>query len=182
MPRATGWTLTELLITLAVAAVVLAQSVPDMTRLTADRAVQAEAQAFQSALRLARHEAMRLGEVVSICARDSRAGDSVHTCDADGRSWGAGWLVFVDRGQRGVMDAGDRVLLVHQSVQGSSHVQATLGRLSFQPTGISFSAASSFRFTPAQALTEEQALLSAQLVCVNKAGRARVSESAQRCT
>ncbi len=182
MRHVAGWTLTELLITLAVASIVLALSVPDMGALVADRAVQGEAQAFQSALRLARHEAMRFGEVVSVCARDPEGGDTVHACWPEGRSWSAGWLVFVDRGQRGVVDAEDRVLLVHQPVRGSSLVQATLSRVSFQPTGISFNAASSFRFVPAQARNEAQAMASAQLVCVNKAGRARVSESAQRCT
>lgn len=182
MRRGAGFTLIELMMTLAVVAVVLAISVPDMRGLVADRAIRADAEAFQAALRLARHEAMRLGEVVSLCARDAAQGDTTHICLADGRSWDGGWLVFVDRGRRGVIEPEDRVVLVHQPVQASSVIQATTGRLSFQPTGISFSAASSFRFVPADAtFDDEQAMRFALLVCVNKAGRSRVSERADRC-
>lgn len=173
-----GVGLVELCVSLAVLGVLAAAGWPQLGAMVRREAVEQQSLAWRSALRLARNEAVRLGETVTLCARDTTVGEHHHQCATASSEWSGGWLVFIDRGERGALGADDRVLRVHQLTGPPVRIQASTPRVSFQPTGISFNAASNIRFEPAaQAPGSPLALL----LCVNKAGRVRVSASSQAC-
>lgn len=167
-----GFTLIELAIVLAIAAILLRVATPGMPRVVAARALVAQVSEFMAALRFARSEAMKRGTVVTLCA--AAPAQPPLACQAARRAdWRAGWIVFVDGGRRGVMAAGEQVLRVQQPLQHTGGVASTRSAISFTAAGYSADASSHFLFSPpAEAALDAPPAL---LVCVSKQGRPRLA-------
>ena len=105
-----GFTLLEALVVLALLGVLLALAAPGMSDLRQKHKMQSQAEQLQAALLLARSEALRRQQRVSLCARATDG-----TCDANGQ-WQQGWLVFVDANDNGLHDSGEVVIEVHAPV------------------------------------------------------------------
>jgi len=90
MKKHSGFTLTELMITLAIVAVLLTVGVPSLKTFMQGNQLIAATNELISALHVARSEAIKLNSRVSIC--DSSDGK---TCALTG-DWSNGWIVFVD--------------------------------------------------------------------------------------
>ena len=93
---ATGFTLIELVVALAVAAILLGVGVPSFTAMVRDGRMRSAATELNLALYLARSEAVKRAgtagvRAVTVCAR---AGDDA--CSADPGDWENGWIVFAD--------------------------------------------------------------------------------------
>lgn len=164
-----GFTLVETMVALAVSGVLAATGVPQLSGLMDAKAVEGSVSGLATALRLARSEAMKRGEPVSVCALDPQAGAQALACAPSGKDWSAGWIVFVDRDHRGQLDEDDVLVQVHQAGKDSVKVQATLRYITFQATGISLTAASHFDFLPHGSADAQ----GARRVCINKPGRLR---------
>jgi type IV fimbrial biogenesis protein FimT len=109
-PRGRGFTLIELVVTLAVLAIVLAIAIPSFQDFLRRNRVAAETNNLTSALALARSEAVKLAQRVTVCGV---ADPSAETPACADDSWSSGWIVFVDTGDVG--DAtGDTILRVQQ--------------------------------------------------------------------
>lgn len=174
----TGFTLIELCIALAVAGILVAIAMPAMASFHAKTAVSAQANGLMSALRLAKQEAMARGELVSICAMDPATAESGEPdCLDSGRDWSAGWIVFIDRGQRGEIGGGDRIVSVHQAGDNKGGALGTLRYVTFRPAGAMLSISSHFRFLPPGEPLDDVAVEGSALVCVNKTGRPRLATS-----
>ncbi len=108
MCKSAGTTLVELLTTFAVVAVLATLAAPTFRSLQLDSRRTAVVNGFLHGLFLARAEAIKRMQIVSICPSpdgqrcDSRAGD-----------WSAGWIVFVnhDRDDPPVRDAGEHLIV-----------------------------------------------------------------------
>jgi len=82
----------ELLTTLAIVAIVATLATPGMRTLQLNGRRTAVVNGFLHGLFLARSEAIKRGQVVSICpSRDGRR------CDRAVRDWSTGWIVFANR-------------------------------------------------------------------------------------
>ena len=87
-----GFTLYELLITVLIVGVVLTLGVPNMTTFTANSRITTTANDLHAAFHLARSEAARAKDNITICASDNSM-----DADADcGGTWEDGFIVFVD--------------------------------------------------------------------------------------
>jgi type IV fimbrial biogenesis protein FimT len=86
-----GFTLFELLITIAIAALLMMVAAPSMLKTFKSNRVQSEASSFVGDLMLARTEAVKRGLGVSMCSSSDGA-----TCLTSGNTWQAGWVVFLD--------------------------------------------------------------------------------------
>lgn len=99
-----GFTLVECLVTLSIAAVLVALAAPALGRLLHSVHLSTASNALMSSLRLARSEALRRGGRVALC----RSADGL-SCATDG-GWEQGWIVFHDLNANGVLDPGETLI------------------------------------------------------------------------
>lgn len=85
-----GFTLIELMFTIALAGILTTLAAPSVTKLFKTNRVQTEASSFAGDLMLARTEAVKRGQNVSVCVSSDGA-----TCLTT-NTWQAGWIVFPD--------------------------------------------------------------------------------------
>lgn len=102
-----GFTLTEALVALAVLGILLGLAAPAMSALRQKHQMQAQAEDLLGSLMLARSEALKRQERVTLCLRGPDG-----QCAASG-SWAQGWLVFVDRDADARRGAQEEVLQLH---------------------------------------------------------------------
>lgn len=99
-----GFTLIELMITIAVMAIGLALAYPSFTSVFRSNRVATRTNTLMASLNLARTEAIRSNRGAGVCSSADGA-----TCN--GADWDDGWLVFTDMDADGQMDAdGDTVV------------------------------------------------------------------------
>ena len=85
--KSLGFTLVELMITLAIAGILVAVGIPSFNSTISDSRLTSYANEFVTALNLARSEAIKRGIQVTV----RRKGE-----DSDAGKWESGWDVFVD--------------------------------------------------------------------------------------
>ncbi len=130
-----GFTLVELLVVLAVGAILLAIAVPGYAFLVNTNRLAAATNALVSSLQLARSEAIKRGMRVTVC-KTSNAMAETPACDTTA-SWQQGWLVFVDGGTKGVIDLDDTLLRVQDSLSAAVTITASnfSSFVSYLPSG-----------------------------------------------
>lgn len=178
--RQHGVTLVESLVSLAVAGVLTTVAVPSLTALRDKAAVDSQAGAFTSAMRRARSEAINRGETVTVCALDSGslAADKP-ACTDSGEDWTGGWMVFVDRNDRGEVGEEDQILWVDAAPSGAGAMVGTQHHVTYRWSGELLGIAAHFRFLPPGEPAVDSPVEGSVLVCVNKPGRPRVSRQGQ---
>lgn len=111
MKKTTGLTLIELIVTLAIFAIVTAMAIPSMNAFFDSNRRAANINSFVTAMNLARSEAIKRNNDVTVCVRNDAGTD----CDA-AKNWENGWIVFVDDGTKGDVDGSDSILRVFDPV------------------------------------------------------------------
>lgn len=95
-----GLSLIEVLVVMAIAAILLGIGVPNMQTFILNNRLAAATHEFYTALQFARSEAVRRAAQVTL----------VHNGAPGSGNWGAGWTMFVDANGNGVQDAGEETL------------------------------------------------------------------------
>src|SRR5262245_15057943 len=96
--RSRGMTLLELMMALAVVAVLTAIAVPGIRQFMSNSRTTATTNDLVSALNLARSEALRRTANAVVCASDDQ-----ETCSG-GTDWATGWIAFTDPNANGEVD------------------------------------------------------------------------------
>jgi len=99
-PKKNGFTLIEVMVTVSIAAILISIAVPSFKTLFKNNRVTAGTNEFVAALILARSEALKRNNNVSICASDNQ-----QTCSGN-TDFAKGWIVFMDCDQDGNIDNG----------------------------------------------------------------------------
>lgn len=117
-----GFSLSEMLATVAIVAVVTSVGLPMLRGFIDDAAVSTAADQMLAALNYTRSEAVKRNSRVTMC----RSGDGA-TCanDAVVGDWRGGWIIFVDGADAAALDPDDEILRVQDALSGSGTLLAT---------------------------------------------------------
>ena len=142
--RQPGFTLVELMVTLAVVGILAAVAAPAMTSMINGNRLAGASGEMTASLQLARSEAIRRNARVTICATENGT-----TC-SETTDWSS-WIVVGRDNTAGV----DEVLLSHDA-GGAVQISGPAAGIEFRPSGL-IEAAEALRIcTPTAALTENR--------------------------
>ncbi len=125
-----GFTLLELIVTIAIAALTLSLGVPSFVNIVQNARLTAGTNEFVAALHQARSSAISRGTRTTLCPSSDAAG-----CDVNAE-WNEGWILFVDDDSDGVLDASENVLTRHAALNGPMLISTNPGEpVSYLPSG-----------------------------------------------
>lgn len=124
-----GFTLIELMVTVAIIAVLAMVAAPSFNDAILSNKLASFSNSFVASTQLARSEAIKRNATVRVCR--SANGTS---CATDG-TWQQGWIVFHDADNDGSVDAGETVIQVQAALSADYHFTGDSYSLVFQPIG-----------------------------------------------
>ena len=123
-----GFSLIEVMVALAVFALVATLAVPNIRNFVQNNQMSASANNLMGSLALARSEAIKRNTQVSVCASSTQT-------SCTGADWNNGWIVFVDGDAPGVVDGTDKILNAVQGLPGGMDLASTDPFIQFKPNG-----------------------------------------------
>ncbi len=144
MSHRSGFTLVELMITLAIAAILALVGAPMLGDFLDNSRGFHGGNEIASALRSARGEAVSRQRMVRVCAWDW-----VNEQCIDSADWRGGVGVFVDNDGDGVRDANDRIIKTVRAADDRDFVQSSVAQLTFTAEGqVQGMVAANIRYCP----------------------------------
>lgn len=136
---AEGFTVIELMVVIAIVAIVMVFAIPSYKGVTTQSRMAGEINDLASDIALARSAAIKQGLTVTICPSANPSATPSTTAPACNAStaWNTGWIVFIDTANNQTFTtSGDTLLRVHGPFTGSDTLvlSATTGA----PTSITF--------------------------------------------
>ncbi|HFQ13922.1 MAG TPA: prepilin-type N-terminal cleavage/methylation domain-containing protein [Gammaproteobacteria bacterium] len=183
MKNSRGLTLIELMVTLAVFAIVTALAFPGFRLYQQNSLRVTQINDMVASFNMARTEAVKRNRNVAICASADQA-----TCSG-ANDWTTGWIVFVDDNQDGNIDANEALLQSHAGLDGASLIFQDVDNgavavsfnnrgipFAFDDTGNTFSSASFMRCDDRRN-TDSVPDRHARAVLLTSSGRIRLSSN-----
>ncbi|MGA7980543.1 MAG: GspH/FimT family pseudopilin [Chromatiaceae bacterium] len=164
-----GVTLVELVVAIAIAAIVLTLGIPGFARLIAKSRMTTAINTFVTNLQLARSEAVKLGSRVTLCPVE--LGSDPLAC-ADSTTWHTGYIVFANPNNADTPDSADQVV---RHVQGAAGAPVTITtstggkKITYQTDGTSPGSNATYTFCDAYDRIAPRAVI------ISNTGRPRVS-------
>ena len=173
--RRSGFTFVELLVTLVIVGVLIGVGVPALSAMTRDARLTAFTNELHAAISLARSEAIRRGQRVTLCV--SRDGLQ---CSSDATTgWESGWVMFPDRNGDIVRGADEQLIRSRGAADAglSARGNGTLARyITYMPSGATRSATGALQMGTLRICEDD----SQRALVINAAGRVR-AERQQGC-
>ncbi|MFC5473252.1 GspH/FimT family pseudopilin [Paraherbaspirillum soli] len=166
--QAAGFTLVELMLAIAVLAILLGVGIPAMQNFIIANRLSGEVRQFVAANMRARSEAIMRGRPVQLC-RSVNAGNGPDACDSGDRNWASGWLIVVPHA---TPDAAE-VLARQRALDRDTRVIASTASIIYNGMGQIATAAATFAFTAGGGHRRG--------VCLASSGNSRVVADAADC-
>jgi len=142
----TGFTLLELMITLAIGAILLTVAVPSFQTTIANNRLATQTNSLVTDINIARSEAVKRGTDVILC-NSSNPNAATPACVGAGNAWTGGWIIFVngtnDTDPNQFATATDTLIKVNQAIGGRATIltAGTLNTFIYNGDGTSAAAA-----------------------------------------
>lgn len=105
-----GFTLIELMMVMFIMGVLITVGVPSFRVLMADNQVNNSANELLYAIQLARAEAVKRNQMVSLCPSSDKL-----NCTANG-NWHVGWIIFLDTSGNGARESAEEIIRVQDAL------------------------------------------------------------------
>jgi len=161
-----GFTLLELITTLAIGSITFGLAVPMMAGVINSNRSSGQINELRGALALTRTEAIKRNQHVVLC----KSADGM-TCSRIG-TWSVGWIVFLDLNHNRKRDDSEEIMLVHGKLSNGHELDyqgfASHHYVAYRPTGVT-KTNGTFTLCPANSPEHSKALI------LMKSGRVRLS-------
>jgi type IV fimbrial biogenesis protein FimT len=171
-----GFTLIELMVTIAVLAILLGIAAPSFRDMTASSDLRGISNELITTLAQARSEAIKRGGRVTVCmSADGTA------CTATG-GWEQGWIMFADDSRSGSaanIDTGETVLRTYPKASGDIVINGNMTYVSYGADGLSKLMSGGFLAGTLQVCSKATGIADserARKLTINNAGRVLVSK------
>ena len=161
-----GFTILELLVTLAVASVLATVAVPNFAAMIRHNRAAAAVNGLHASLNYARHTAIVRNSYVVMC----KSNDGIR-CNHALSDWNSGWLIFdnLNRDSAVQVNTGEPILRVHGPARPQAPIVSNRNSFTFRPMGTR-SVNGTFRYCSEDG-QNDRALI------VNVMGRVRISDT-----
>lgn len=183
--RQHGLTAVELLVTLAILAILLGLAAPSMSRFIAQWRASNTVNALTGSLRTARTEAIARARPVVVCRV---ASSSSTTClsTAGTNGFASGWIVFVNNDRDTSFDFsaadGDELLLRQDAPPGIANITLkNAGRFVFLPNGLLSANANGINIDANGFVSATATPWARKALCITKPGRIRSVTDSTNC-
>jgi type IV fimbrial biogenesis protein FimT len=155
-----GFTFLELLITLAIAAIVMAFAVPALSQFIQNDRLTTQINTLVSHLALARSQAVTRNQQVILCPSQNQT-----SCAG---TWNGGWILFADINGDSALDADDEILRVQQALEGNNTLTTTVnGNIIYDYRGFASDSNGSF------SLCDDRGVDNLRAISITNTGRVR---------
>lgn len=168
-----GFSLLELLVVISIVAILISVSVPAFTDIISNQQVKSERQSLYDALRLARAEAIKRGEIISVCPSDNNT-----SCSGGNSDWDKGWLIYANPDGDEVVDNDEEVIIAYQQESSPVIITSDITHISYAATGYLMGAVGgNYHFCSEQSDSGD----GAKTIEVTSVGRAESKEGSATC-
>ena len=168
MKSSSGVTLIELMIAVALFAIVLTIGIPSFTTVIENNSLATNLNTLIATLNFARSEAVKRGNQISVC----KSSDGVNCGGAGTPGYEEGWIVFVNKNKDTTRDvATEELIRVHEELSEGMTLRGNINYkniISFKPTG---EATNIGRFV----LCKENNLKKSRVIFIIRTGRVRLA-------
>jgi type IV fimbrial biogenesis protein FimT len=161
MKQPYGFTLIELMVTLAIAIILISVAAPSLSSFYDAYRAKSSILVIQQALQYGRNAAISYGVRVTVCPV------KLNRCDND---WQNGLTVFTDAGDKNQLDGSDTVILQTSPFNTKDIVSYNRAAIRFKPDGLASGTNGTLRYCPSSATSPYS-----KAIIVNQAGRVRFS-------
>lgn len=133
-----AFTIIELMVTMAVAAILITVAIPAMQDLVRNNRLVTQTNLLVSHIQLARSEAIKRSSQSALC-RSADPQAATPTCSGSATTWTTGWLVFADgNGDGAYQSATDTLIRIGEATTGGITVRTNANadlNLRYNPNG-----------------------------------------------
>jgi type IV fimbrial biogenesis protein FimT len=175
MRKTAGFTLIEMMVVVAIAAILASLAAPSFMQLIESNALSSDVNTLLADMRLARNEAIRRGSTIVMCrSTNAEVVAPANPICANGSDWSTGWIIFEDLNNNSGHTSNEPLLRQQGPLSRSSGVLTGSGGTSvfrFVATGRlrATGDADSLRFSSSSTALQ-------RIVCLNVSGRARIAD------
>ncbi len=173
MKNENGFTLVELMITLAIVAILLTIGVPSFQTFILDNRLVTQANRIATDINMARSAAIKYQRSGKICV-SSNSTTAAPSCTG-GTDWSQGWIVWVDKNRDGSPDVPGEIVVAAEALSGTTTLTSTaLSTISYDSRGFA-------TITDTLTLCDDRTGEVGRNIDIRGAGRINISKNTTSC-